>query len=110
VYSARSAVLVNCIWLMPGHLADHLGVEADEVGPCAAMRETRARLPAQVYRRTTRVRLVVPPAVSGYEADDEHNGGDHNGGDHEKAEQHAPTCEGHDVSFRVTVGKDCAAH
>jgi hypothetical protein len=33
----------------------------------------------------TRVRahgLVVPPAVSDYEADDEHIGGDHNGGDH----------------------------
>jgi len=39
--------------------------------------------------------------VSDYEADDERNRGDHNGGDHEKAEQHAPTCEGHDVSFRV---------
>ena len=50
-------------------------------------------------------RLVVPPAVSDYEADDERNRGDH-----EKAEEHAPTCEGHDVSFRVTVGKDCAAH
>jgi hypothetical protein len=34
--------------------------------------------------------------VGAPEADDEHNGGDH-----EKAEQHAPTCEGHDVSFRV---------
>ena len=42
-------------------------------------------------------RLVVPPAVSDYEADDERNRGDHNGGDHEKAEQHALICEGHDV-------------
>jgi hypothetical protein len=49
--------------------------------------------------RVRAIYLVVPPAVSDYEADDEHKGGDHNGGDHEKAEQHAPTCDGHDVSF-----------
>lgn len=39
--------------------------------------------------------------MSDYEADDERNRGDHNGGDQEKAEQYAPTCEGHDVSFQV---------
>jgi hypothetical protein len=39
--------------------------------------------------------------VSDYEADDERNHRDHNGGDQEKTEQYAPTCEGHDVSFRV---------
>jgi hypothetical protein len=49
--------------------------------------------------RVRAIYLVVPPAVSDYEADDEHKGGDHNGGDHEKAEQHAPTCDRHDVSF-----------
>jgi hypothetical protein len=42
--------------------------------------------------------------LSDYEADDEHNGGDHNGGDHEKAEQHAPTCEGHDVPSEFLAG------
>ena len=59
------------------------------------------RIAASGVRSRPRERLVVPPAVSDYEADDERNRGDHNGGDHEKAEQHAPTCEGHDDSFRV---------
>jgi hypothetical protein len=42
--------------------------------------------------------LVVPPGVSDYQADDEHNSGDDCDGDHE---QYSPTCETHDVSFRV---------
>lgn len=68
------------------------------------------RIAASGVRFRPRERLVVPPAVSDYEADDERNRGDHNGGDQEKAEQHAPTCEGHDVSFRARkpVGKDCS--
>jgi hypothetical protein len=52
-------------------------------------------------RGRSRVRaicLVVPPVVSEYQADDEHNSGDDCDGDHE---QYSPTCEAHDVSFRV---------
>jgi hypothetical protein len=44
--------------------------------------------------------------MSNYEADDEHNGGDHNGGDHEKAEQRAPTCEGHGPSLPTSTSND----
>jgi hypothetical protein len=47
-------------------------------------------------RGQSRTRLVVPPAVSDYQADDEHNSGDDCDGDHE---QYSPTCESHDVSF-----------
>jgi hypothetical protein len=48
--------------------------------------------------RVRAICLVVPPGVSDYQADDEHNSGDDCDGDHE---QYSPTCETHDVSFRV---------
>ena len=48
--------------------------------------------------RVLAICLVVPPGVSDYQADDEHNSGDDCDGDHE---QYSPTRDTHDVSFRV---------
>jgi hypothetical protein len=43
--------------------------------------------------RVRAICLVVPPGVSDYQADDEHNSGDDCDGDHE---QYSPTCETQD--------------
>jgi hypothetical protein len=65
-------------------------------GPRADQQNCRLGPALQATRAASRTRLVVPPAVSDYQADDEHNSGDDCDGDHE---QYSPTCESHDVSL-----------